>query len=220
MSGREDTSLVLGGDPRVFLLPLKFALADKARTMRRYSVLGLVLLIVIVGGGYVYASYRNSFAGEALAAVQVQTKSIAVDQKRFSEATSVARLISGITQAEAVGASTEVIWADLIAAAGDSLPPGTLLESAVMTGRAPWEAAFVPAGPLRQPRVATLSIVIASPTIPDATAIVRSLDQVTGFADATPDSIIVKDGVYKTTVTLNVNEDALSGRFASKDVSK
>jgi hypothetical protein len=220
MSGRNDAPLVLGGEPRVFLLPPKFALADKARTMRRYSVFGLVLLIVIVGGGYVYASYRNSFAGEALTAVQAQTKSIAVDQKKFSEATSVARLISGITQAEAIGASTEVMWSGLIDAAGGALPPETLIESAVMTGRAPWEAALAPAGPLRQPRVATLLIVIAGPSILDATTIVRSLDQVPGFADATPDSIELKDGVYRTTVTLNVNEAALSGRFASKDVSK
>jgi hypothetical protein len=212
--------LVLGGEPRVILLPPKFALADRARAMRRYSILGLVILLVIVAGGYAYASYRNSFAGEALDAVQAQTQSIAVDQKKYAEATSVARLVSDITQAEAVSASTEVLWAGLIDAASGSIPPGTTLDSAVMTVPAPWEAALVPAGPLRQPRVATLSIVIASSTVPDAITIARSLDQVPGFADSTPDSIELKEGVYKTTVTLNVNEDALSGRFASKDASK
>jgi hypothetical protein len=221
MSGiRKDTQLVLGGEPRVILLPPEFALAEKARILRRYSIFGLVILLVIVGGGYVYASYRSSFANVALAAVQAQTKSIAVDQKKYSEATSVARLVAGITQAETVSASTEVLWAGLIDTVRSSLPPGTLLDSAVMKGRAPWEAALTLAGPLRQPRVATLTIVIASPSIVDATTIARSLVRVPGFADATPDSVTMKDGLYKTTVTLNVNQDALSGRFASKDASK
>jgi hypothetical protein len=222
MSGRGDAPLVLGGEPRVILLPPEFALADKARTMRRYSILGLVLLLVIVGGGYAYASYRSFFAGEALATTKAQSRSIVVEQKKYSEATSIARLVSGIGQAEALGGSTEVLWAGLIETVRSSLPAGTLLDSAVMKGRAPWEAELAPAGPLRQPRVATLSIVITSPSILDATTIVRSLVQVPGFADATLDSVTVKDGVYNTTVTLNVNAEALSGRFADqgKDATK
>jgi hypothetical protein len=222
MSGRKDEALVLGGEPRVFLLPPEFAMAEKARTMRRYSVLALALVVVLVGAGYAYASYRNSFAVQALAATRTQTQSLLLEQKKYSDATSVARLVSGITEAETLGASTEVLWAGLIDTVRSSLPPGTLIDSAVMKGRAPWEAPMAPAGPLRQPRVATLSIVITSPSILDATTIVRSLVKVPGFADATVDSITVADGIYSTTVTLNVNSDALSGRFAAqgKDATK
>ena len=115
-----------------------------------------------------------------------------------------------------------MLWADLIAAVRSSLPEGVLIQSATMKARAPWEPALEPAGPLRQPRVATVTIVITSPTILDATAIVRSLVNVPGFADATPDSVTEADGLYSTTVTLNVNEKALSNRFAddSTEASK
>jgi hypothetical protein len=81
---------------------------------------------------------------------------------------------------------------------------------------------MLPAGPLREPRVATLTFVISSPTIMDATANVRSLVDVPGFADATPDSVTEADGIYSTTVTLNVDKKALSNRFAdeTKEASK
>ena len=130
--------------------------------------------------------------------------------------------MSDVTEAKTLGASTEVLWSDLISAVRGSLPDGVLIESATMKARAPWEPEFTPAGPLRQPRVATLTFVISSPTILDATAIVRSLVNVPGFADATPDSVTEADGIYSTTVTLNVNKKALSNRFAvdTKEASK
>lgn len=216
------TSLILGGEPRVFLLPPEAAAREKARSARRLSVLFLILVIVIVGAGYGYASLTNSNAQAALASSQAETASILNQRKEYAKASSVASLVTGVTAAKTLGASTEVLWAGLIDAVRATLPDGALIQSATMKARAPWEPEFTPAGPLRQPRVATLSLVITSPTILDATAIVRSLVDVPGFADATPDTVTESGGTYSTTVTLNVNEKALSNRFAkdSTEVSK
>ncbi|WP_349898769.1 hypothetical protein [Parafrigoribacterium soli] len=216
MSGKsaKRAELILGGEPRVFLLPPEAALREKARGMRRLSLLLLVLLLVIVGAGYGYAFLRNSQAQDALAASQAETNSILSQRKEYAKASKVASLVTGVNDAKTLGASTEVLWAGLIDAVRSSLPAGAVIQSADMKGRAPWEPELVPAGPLREPRVATLTIVISSPTILDATAIVRALVDVPGFADATPDSVTEASGTYSTTVTLNVNEKALSGRFA------
>lgn len=216
MSGRlkQGAGPALGGEPRVFLLPPEAALREKARGMRRLSVLLLVLIIVVVGAGYGWAFFRNSSAQEALAASQAQSQSLVTQRQKYAKATTVASLVSGVAESKKLGASTEVLWADLIDAVRSSLPQGVAIQSATMKARAPWEPPLEPAGPLRQPRVATLSIVITSPTILDATAIVRSLVNVPGFADATPDSVTEASGTYSTTVTLNVNEKALSNRFA------
>lgn len=209
------TTLVLGGEPRVSLLPPEAALRAKARGMRRLSILLLVLVIVIVGAGYGYAFSVNATAQAALVTAQSESNALVKQRKQYAKATQVAALVSGVGEAKTLGASTEVIWSDLISAVRSSLPEGVLIESATMKARAPWEPEFTPAGPLRQARVATLTIVISSPTILDATAIVRSLVDVPGFADATPDSVTEADGIYSTTVTLNVNEKALSNRFAA-----
>jgi hypothetical protein len=212
MSTRD--SLILGGEPRVFLLPPEAALREKARGMRRLSVLLLVLVIVLVGAGYGWAFYKNADAQGALASSQAQTKSLVTQRQKYAKATTVASRVSDVEASKKLGASTEVLWADLINSVRSSLPEGVLIESATMKARAPWEPELEPAGPLRQPRVATVTIVISSPTILDATAIVRSLVNVPGFADATPDSVTEADGLYSTSVTLNVNEKALSNRFA------
>lgn len=211
---KQQPGLVLGGEPRVFLLPPEAALREKARGMRRLSILLLILVIVAVGVGYGWAFYRNSSAQDALAAAQAQTQSLVGQRQKYAKATTVASLVSGVAESKKLGASTEVLWADLMDAVRSSLPEGVLIESATMKARAPWEPELMPAGPLRQPRVATLNIVITSPTILDATAIVRSLVNVPGFADATPDSVTEGAGTYSTTVTLNVSEKALSNRFA------
>lgn len=220
MSGRK--SLVLGGEPRVFLLPPEAAQREKARGARRLSILLLVLVIVVVGAGYGYAFSLNTTAQGALTDAQSQSAALVKQRTQYSKATSVAAKVNDVTQAKTLGASTEVLWADLMSAVRSSLPDGVLIESATMKARAPWEPELLPAGPLREPRVATLTFVISSPTILDATAIVRSLVNVPGFADATPDSVTEADGIYSTTVTLNVDKKALSNRFAtdSKEASK
>lgn len=220
MSGKK--TLVLGGAPRVSLLPPEAAQREKARGARRLSILLLVLVIVLVGAGYGYAFSLNATAQDSLTQAQAQSVSLVKQKKQYAKATSVASMVSDVTDAKTLGASTEVLWSDLISAVRGSLPDGVLIESATMKARAPWEPEFTPAGPLRQPRVATLTFVISSPTILDATAIVRSLVNVPGFADATPDSVTEADGIYSTTVTLNVNEKALSNRFAvdTKEASK
>ena len=220
MSGKK--SLVLGGEPRVFLLPPEAAQREKARGARRLSILLLVLVIVAVGAGYGYAFSLNTTAQGALAEAQSQSAALVKQRKQYSKATAVAAKVTDVTDAKTLGASTEVLWSDLISAVRGSLPEGVLIESATMKARAPWEPEMLPAGPLREPRVATLTFVISSPTILDATAIVRSLVDVPGFADATPDSVTEADGIYSTTVTLNVDKKALSNRFAtdSKEASK
>ncbi len=213
MSTRDN--LILGGEPRVFLLPPEAALREKARGMRRLSVLLLVLILVIVGAGYGWAFFQNADAQSALAASKAQTQSLVTQRQKYAKATTVAARVSDVEDSKKVGTSTEVLWADLIASVRSSLPAGVLIESATMKARAPWEPELAPAGPLREPRVATITIVISSPTILDATAIVRSLVNVPGFADATPDSVTEADGLYSTSVTLNVNKKALSNRFAT-----
>ncbi|MEO6944813.1 MAG: hypothetical protein ABI053_08895 [Lacisediminihabitans sp.] len=208
-------TLIIGGEPRAHLMPPEAALREKERGMRRLSVLLLVLVLVVVGAGYGWAFFQNADAQSALAASNAQTQSLVTQRQKYAKATTVASQVSDITESKALAASTEVLWADLISSVRSSLPAGVLIESATMKARAPWEPELAPAGPLREPRVATITIVISSPTILDATAIVRSLVDVTGFADATPDSVTEADGLYSTSVTLNVNKKALSNRFAT-----
>lgn len=209
-------ALVLGGEPRVQLLPPEVGARIRAAYLRRVSVFVLALVLIVVGGGYVLATLHADKQEADLATAQAETQALLAEQLEYAEASNASGMIASITAAREQNIVTEVLWADVISAIKSSLPAGVIIESATMLGRAPWEPELAPAGPLRQPRVATIQFVISSPTIFDATAIVRGLINVPGFADATPDTVSAEGGLFSTTVTLNVNELALSERFGAE----
>lgn len=212
--------LILGGEARVQLMPPEVAVREKERGMRRLSIVVLALVLVLVSGGYVVALAGNASQQAALVTAQARTSQLAADALKYSKVTAVNEQISNVGEAKTLTASTEVLWAGVIAEVQGVLPGGASIESASMKGRAPWEAVLQPAGPLRAPRVATVTIIIGSRTILDATALVSSLVNITGFADASPDSVTHDGAAYHTAVTLDINEKALSGRFATKEASK
>ncbi|WP_165063405.1 hypothetical protein [Marisediminicola senii] len=208
--------LVLGGEPRVNLLPPE--LAQKAVFRKTRSTLAGVVIIalVAVGAGFGVAQYRLMAAQSDLAAAQQRTTELLAEQGTYADAVSATALVASGERARTLGTSTEVLWNDMFGAIQAFLPDGVTIVSGTMTGRAPWEPELLPAGPLRQPRVGTLTLVVSSPTVLDATDIVRRLSALEGFADATPAGVTMEESTYMTTIMLNVGEEALSGRFATE----
>lgn len=217
---KSQQTLLLGAQPRVELLPPEVKLRERARSMRRASVGVLALVVLLVGTGYGTATYRSAQAATELSVAQARTAQLQVERQKYAPVTTTSAAISDIGRARTLAASTEILWSNLMDSILATLPPGVTITSATMKGQAPWEAALVPSGPLREPHIATISIVVASPTIFDAAAVSRSLASVPGFADATPDSLVGSPTGYSTTITLNINDKALSGRFAIKGASK
>ncbi|MEP6480277.1 MAG: hypothetical protein ABJB03_12840 [Rhodoglobus sp.] len=216
MSGRSRTSpasVELGGEPRVNLLPPEVAQRSRARAMRR-ALAGLVVAaVLVVGAGYALASLYAADAQSKLEAAQAHTQELLTEQLKYADATTVASLVAATTQARGVATSTEVMWSDLIYSIASYLPAGSTLDSGTLLGEPPWGPPLLPGGPLREGRIATLTIVVKSPTVPDAAVLVRSLSKLPGFADATPDLVEFNGTDYSTTITLNVDQGALSGRF-------
>jgi hypothetical protein len=216
MSAKADARLVLGGEPRVQLLPPEVGLREKARGMRRMSVLLLILVVVAVAAACVYSFFTNAQAQATLLSTQGESTTFIAEQAKYADVTRVSGLVDSIQTAEKNGASTEVLWANVMDAIWPSVPVGASISSATLTARAPWDPVLQPTGALRGPRVATFSLKITSPKVLDATTLARALTTVPGFMDSSIDSLS-QPGAYSTLVTLNVSDKALSGRFATKD---
>ena len=212
-SPKRRTALVLGGEPRVELLPPEIALRGKAASLRRAAALGVLVAVVAVVGGYALAALDNANTRTALAAAQARSSVLVAEQQKFAEVGNATALADDIVAARAIGASTEVLWSGLMAQTATKLPAGVTVESATMKSRSPWESTLAPAGPLRQPRVGSASIVLASHTIFDATTVVRGLQSIPGYADASPDALTFEGDRYLVTITFDVGDPALSGRF-------
>jgi hypothetical protein len=216
VKSKQGTELMLGGEPRVNLLPPEVAERAKARATRRLLALLVILSMVVVGGG-VTAAYFYAVGAEArLVAAQERTQELLTEQLRYSDATRLANLVEATIETRALGTSTEIMWAEVIDQVTAFLPKDASITTLAAVGRAPWDPTLEPLGPLREPRVATLNIVVQSATILDGTALLRKLNSIEGFADASPDLVVVVEGGVSTTITFNIDTEALANRFPAK----
>lgn len=222
MSARTSKSapVVLGGEPRVDLLPPEVHANAKFRSTRRLLGLLVVLTLVLVAGAYGVALVRWVDEGIRLQAAEARTSELLVEQNEYAAASRIAGNVANAEEARTLAFSNEVLWADLVNEIKSRLPEAAVLQSATMDAREPWSPAMEIQGPLREPRVANIVFVVSSPSLLDTSAIVRALSDIDGFADASPDRVERKDTVFETTITLNLSEEALNDRFGEEEVEK
>jgi hypothetical protein len=217
MSATPTPGLVLAAEPRAQLLPPSVKLREKARAMRRRMVMLIVLALVVAAGGIAWGVLRAAQAQLALAAAQQQTADILAQQDKYADAARLADLAAKSAEAEQVVTSTEVQWAALFVELHRYVPEGTAITGVAFQGPAPWEPAFPPEGPLREPRLALVTLELTGLDYSGAAQFVENLPPLYGFSDVKIDSTEFKDGVYITTVKLTLTQDAVSGRFAPDD---
>lgn len=210
--------LVLGGEPRVDLLPPEVLQATKAKGTRRILVMVAILAVLAMGGGYGVALVRATGAQAALAESQARTLELLSEQGEYADATRYAGLLAATEQTLTLATTNEIIWADIFDVVTKYLAPNSYSD---WTSEAPlpWEPALVPDGPLREQRVATMNVKILTLAPIDALPLFAKLEEIEGFADASVDKVAIPEsGVgYETTITINVYVGALAGRFVETE---
>ena len=227
MSARADkdlkpiAGLVIGGEPRANLLPPEVLLATKAKGTRRLLGFVVVLVLILVAGGYGLATIRAIGAEADLAAAQAKTTDLVDQQAQYSEAAQVSALLTASEQTRVAATTNEIIWGSIFDSITANMAVAGYYSWEAQTPN-PWEPALEPDGLLREPRVATMTITVATLTPPDATTLFRTLSAIKGSADATLDLVAMGEssGLYESTFTINLTADALANRFAPEEVSK
>ena len=209
-------AVALGKTPSVDLLPPEVKQAQRTRGLIQLMIVVAAIVVAAVIAAVLFANVVAATAMASLEAERARTAVLLASQGEFAEGRQVAEQITELTAARAYGASTEIEWKGFLDPIRAALPEGGFIESATATAPAPWEESLAPADALRSERVATLSMSIVTPTQLGATDWVRTLEAVPGYADSTTDKVSfdMEDGLYTTEVTLNVNADARSNRFA------
>ena len=222
MSKRSEraAAVTVGGEPRVNLLPPEVAQRKKARSARRGLVTLVVVIFLLVAAGYGYATFRALGAQALLAISQARTADLLAEQLKYADVTTLSGNVQAVKDARSLAVSTEVLWNGYYTKIRDVMPADTVFSRFVVDGRAPWEPEPGVSGPLRAPRVATITFIIVSAAPFPVEPFVSKLEKIPGFADVTPDNLGQESGVYRTQFTFNVSADALSGRFpVGEDVS-
>lgn len=205
--------LVLGGEPRVQLLPPSVREREKRHAARRMMVLLVVLALVISGGGTVFAFLRAVQAETALAAAQQRTEEILAQQQEYAEGSRVAALVNQTRAAQQQVTATEIDWLALLAKLAGYLPEGTTQAEVAFTSPAPWEPPLTTDGPLRAERIASVSLVIVGERYGDAASFIDGVRGMPGYADVVITGTTFEDGIYRTSISLSLNADILADRY-------
>jgi len=210
--------LVVGGEPRISLLPPEVTAARKGRANRRllgFVVVGVVLIVGATCGAVVWQSMQ---AQAALASAQERTTQLLQEQLKYSDVRSVQEEVNRTVAARQVGASTEVDWKAYLQGISRVLPGNVTINTVTVDAASPLAAYDQPTAPLQAQRVATLTLTITSPNLPIVPEWLEALKTLPGYADGTPSAITQDDsGAYTVNLTMHINEGAYSHRFAVEE---
>ncbi len=217
---RDPGALVYGGVPRAHLMPPEVELQRKERGRRRglLSAVVAVLLLTIAGvvGSFLFAANAEA----RLAEERRTTEQLLATQLEFTEVTLVRGQTQSITDVRSQLATVEVLWRDTVNPYLAVLGDDEIVDSLTFSSNAPAEAPIGTTGPLRAPRVATISMVVVTAELPAPQVWYRQWELIETYADASIDSITLLQNGYETTVTINLNDVALSQRIAEEEVTE
>lgn len=214
-----DASLILGGMPRVRLLPREVGEGQKTRALRRRLLAGLVVIVMIAILATVGASFALFAANAQLANEQSRSALLAASRAKYGDVTKLQSQVDQIVTSQPLADAGEILWAPYVQEIQASLPEGTTI-TALTAATAIATATSVTAS-LTPLHIAEVKITADSPQQPISDWL-DNLAKVKGFVAAIPGSVTrVQDtGHYTVEVDLLVNSDALSERFAPVKAAK
>ncbi len=218
--GRETGALVYGGVPRARLMPPEVAMRKKERGRRRGLVTSVIAVVLVMVAGIVASTLFATNAAVRLAEERLTTEQLLAQQLEFTDVTQVRGQLQSIADVRGQLATVEVLWQDELAPYIAVLTADEVVDVLAFQSDAPAEPALGLQGPLRSARVATVRMVIVTTELPAPYLWYREWERIETFADASIDSITLLQGRYETTVTINLNELALSQRFGEGEVTE
>ena len=214
---RDQGALVYGGIPRANLMPPEVALRRKESARRRGLIVlaGAVVAVTVAGvvGSYLYAGA----AEQRLADERRTTEQLLATQLEYVEVTQIRSQLQSVIDVRRQLAGVEVLWREQLAPYLAVLSATEIVDSLTFESNSPAEPLIGVTGPLRQPRVATVTMIILTVEPPAPQRWYRAWERLETFADASIDSVTLLQSGYETTVTINLNDVALSQRFGTEE---
>lgn len=210
--------LILGGPPRVDLLPPEVRARRRARAHRRSLLLGVAGAVVLTMLGIGAASLLSLQAQSQLQAEQQRTTRILTEQGKYVGVRTIQQRMTIVQAAQEVGASTEIDWKAYLDSIQATLPANVTVTTVTVDSATPLAIYQQATAPLQGGRVATISFTATTPSFPELPVWLTALRTLPGYADAAPDSATLDttSGTYTVSITMHVNAEAFDDRFSTK----
>ncbi|TXN30303.1 hypothetical protein [Lacisediminihabitans profunda] len=219
MSGTaKSQALEVGGEARADLLPPELRQQRKALATRHrlWAATAVLVVLVILGTGL--AALQAFQVNLSLASEQQTTSTLLAQQSKYIKVRAVQDEVGMVQAAQEVGTSTEIDWQAYLNQVQATLPANVTLTSVTIEAGTPLQSFTQSAVPLQGSRVATLSFVATSETLPEVPAWLDSLTTLPGYTDASPGNVTREGdaGAYTVNITMHISEAAFTKRFAAK----
>ncbi|MDY7529125.1 MULTISPECIES: hypothetical protein [unclassified Cryobacterium] len=209
--------LIVGGVPRVDLLPPEIYKERAAAVIRRRLLIGVFGVIAIMAVGTGASTVLALQAQGQLADEQARTSSLLAEQTKYIEVRSVQAKVTLVQAAQQVGVSTEIDWKKYLDSVQATLPSTVSIDTVTLDFASPIFAYAQPTAPLQGARVGTVKFTAKSAVLPDVPTWLNALSTLPGFADALPGSVTLDatTKTYTVDITMHVNDAAYAKRFAT-----
>jgi hypothetical protein len=207
---------VVGGEPRVDLLPAEVHVERRQRALARRAWIGVVLLVVVVALAVGAASLTTAQSTSDLASAESETNTLLQQQQQYAEVRSAEQQSSLIEAGQRVGGATEIDWNAYVSELQAALPTGVAIASLGIDSASPISAYAQPTTPLQGQRIATVTVTVTSPTIPSVPDWTDRLSTLRGYVDSTISSITKQSSAnsYTADITIHINDEAYDGKYA------
>lgn len=211
--------LIIGGEPRVDLLPQEVRKERKAKVTRRRlgaSVIAVLVLVLLASGGATVLSLQAQLQ---LLDAQARTMDLLAEQANYVEVRKVQEQVSLALAGQQVGVSTEIDWKNYLEGVQAILPPSVTIDTVSIDSASPMAIYAQPTAPLQGARVATVNFTAKSAVLPDVPTWLSALKQLPGYSDALPGSVNLDPatGTYTVDITMHVNDAAFAQRFVTEE---
>lgn len=208
--------LVVGGVPRVDLLPTEVLVDRRQRTVTRRAWLGVIVIGAVTVLGVTAATLTSMTSEQQLRVAQAQSTALLQQQGQFSEVRDVESRSDLVEAAQRVGGSTEIDWSDYLQAVQASLPAGVTISGIDVDSASPLTSFPQSTGALEGARSATLAFEADSPTLPSVPEWLESARELPGFVDANVTAVTLDEtsGHYTVNMTVHIDARAFDGRYA------
>ena len=209
------SGLTLGGAPQVDLLPPEIRSERGARRVQGRLWLGVLAVAATVVLVSVGLGLQVVVAQQELQRENDRTLELAAEQGSYQEVRRVGDEVALVQAAQQVGASTEIEWRSYLQAVQATLPASVKIETVAIDTSSPLTIYPQSVLPFQGARVATVSSMATSSSLPDVPTWLNALATLPGFADALPGSVdrAPLTGVYTVNITMHINAEAFARRF-------
>jgi hypothetical protein len=206
--------LTIGGPPRADLLPLEIKAESKARSQRRFMFALVVLVAVVIAGGYVLAQAIAVGSAARLAAVNERTAVLLAEEGEYAEVRQVGDEVTTAEAARRVAMATEIDWKAYLTQVTATLPANTTIAGFTATSATALMDLTPSTAALSKPRVAELNLTATSSSLASIADWSDNLSSLPGYVDSLATPITGADGAYAVTMVLHLDQGALAKRFA------